>query len=188
MYKIEFHLKTKRIVITGGPGSGKTTVVQYLEQKGFAVKHEISRQVTLEAQKKGTEQLFLKDPLLFSQKLMEGRLLQFSDAETCNEKILFYDRGIGDIPAYLDFAKIDYPPDFTNLCKKYRYDKVFILPPWEKIYHPDNERYESFEQAHEIFRYLKEAYVNFDYDIYEVPTGTVEERVNFILDSSKNLY
>lgn len=186
MYKIEFHLKTKRIVITGGPGSGKTTVIQHLAQKGFDVMHEISRQITLEAQQNGTEQLFLKDPMLFSRKLMEGRLQQFFDAEKCDKKILFYDRGIGDVPAYLDFAKIDYQPDFAEPCHINRYDMVFILPPWEAIYHSDNERYESFEQADEIFEYLKTAYLNFGYNICEVPTGTVEERVDFILDFIKN--
>lgn len=185
MYKIEIHLKTRRIVITGGPGSGKTTVIRFLEQKGFAVMHEISREITLEAQKNGTEQLFLEDPLLFSQKLMDGRLQQFFDAKNCDKEILFYDRGIADIPAYLDFAKIDYPQEFVNPCRVNRYDSVFILPPWKDIYHSDNERYENFEQALEIFEYLKSAYVYFGYKICEVPTGTVEERVNFILNSIK---
>ena len=31
---------------------------------------EISRQVTLEAQEKGIEQLFLEDPLMFSEQLL----------------------------------------------------------------------------------------------------------------------
>jgi len=58
-------------VITGGPGSGKTTLVKELEAKGFACLHEISRQIILEAQQQGIDQLFLEDPLLFSRKLLE---------------------------------------------------------------------------------------------------------------------
>lgn len=181
-------MKTKRIVITGGPGSGKTSLIQFLEQNDHAVVHEISRQITLEAQKSGTEQLFLEDPLLFSQKLMEGRVQQFHDAEKSDATVLFYDRGLGDVTAYLDYAKIDYPLEFATPNRKHRYDRVFVLPPWEAIYHSDNERYENFEQAKEIFHFLKKTYLNYGYSVNEVPLGTIEERVAFILNSTIDLH
>lgn len=174
-------------MITGGPGSGKTTLIQFLEKKGYAVLHEISRQITLEAQKQGTEQLFLKDPLLFSKKLLEGRIQQFQQAEASPAPMLFYDRGMGDVSAYLDFADIPYSEEFSEPNLKYRYDRVFILPPWKDIYQSDNERYENFEQANEIFHFLKKAYSDYGYRVYEVPTGTVEERTHFILDALKDL-
>jgi predicted ATPase len=63
----------RRIVITGGPGTGKTSLITALESKGYTCLPEISRQVTLEAREKGIDQLFLKDPMLFSYKLLEGR-------------------------------------------------------------------------------------------------------------------
>ena len=43
---------------------------------------EISRQITIDAQKKGIEQLFLEDPLLFSQQLLIGRQNQFNQADS----------------------------------------------------------------------------------------------------------
>ena len=58
----------------------------------------------------------------------------------------------------------------------------FLLPPWEEIYEQDNERYESFEQAEKIFHYLKDGYINYGYKTHEVPVGTIEERVQFILN------
>lgn len=174
-------------MITGGPGSGKTTLIQFLEKKGFAVLHEISRQITLEAQKQGTDQLFLKDPLLFSRKLLEGRIEQFHQAEASSPSILFYDRGIGDVSTYLDFAAISYSEEFSEPILKYRYDRIFILPPWKDIYQSDNERYENFEQANEIFHFLKKTYTDYGYRVYEVPIGTVEERTHFILDALKDL-
>ena len=42
----------KKIVITGGPGSGKTSLIDFLEENGYQCQNEISRQVTLEAKLK----------------------------------------------------------------------------------------------------------------------------------------
>jgi len=179
-------LKTERIVITGGPGSGKTALIKYLEDQGHHVMHEISRQVILEAQKEGIEQLFLENPILFSEKLLEGRLKQFREGENCQTKTLFYDRGLPDVTAYMDFVNTHYPENFSETCLTYKYDKVFVLPPWEEIYQQDNERYESFAQAEELFNFLKKAYENYGYNVCEVPVGSIKERVNFILEKLKN--
>lgn len=83
--------KALRILLIGGPGSGKTTLVQAIEELGYKVHHEISRMVTLKAQEKGIKQLFLTDPLAFSEALLQGRMLQFDEATT---GLNFYDRGI----------------------------------------------------------------------------------------------
>lgn len=180
-------METKRIVITGGPGSGKTALIKFLEQEGHFVMHEISRDITLEAQRQGIAQLFLEDPILFSEKLLEGRLKQFQEADNRPTPVLFYDRGMPDVTAYMDFVNTIYPESFSNTCLNYRYDVVFVLPPWEDIYEQDNERYESFDQAEKIFLYLKNSYQNYGYKVQEVPVGSIKERVEYILGSLKEL-
>ena len=179
-------MDTRRIVITGGPGSGKTALINYLEKEGYPVMHEISRDVILEAQKEGIEQLFLENPILFSEKLLEGRLKQFHEGKNCAAPLLFYDRGMPDVTAYMDFVATHYPENFCETCNKYRYDEIFVLPPWEEIYEQDNERYESFEQAEKIFHFLKNGYENYGYKIHEVPVGTIKDRVENILNHLKN--
>lgn len=178
-------MKTERIVITGGPGSGKTALIKYLENHGHKVMHEISREVTLKAQREGIEQLFLEDPILFSKKLLEGRLKQFHQADNCDGGTLFYDRGMPDVTAYMDFVNTHYPTNFSKVCNTYKYDKIFVLPPWEKIYKQDNERYESFEQAERLFDFLKNAYTNYGYTPHEVPVGSIQDRVEFIMKEAK---
>lgn len=170
----------KRVVIIGGPGTGKTTLIQSLEKKGYACMHEISRAVILAAQQQGIEQLFLTDPIAFSQKLLEGRLQQFNNATTVNANLLFYDRGLPDIPIYMDYLGTQYPSHFTEVCTQNRYDQVFLLPPWQEIYQQDNERYESFEIATKLYNYLQEGYKDYGYTPIEVPIGTVEERLQYI--------
>ncbi|MCX2680906.1 ATP-binding protein [Galbibacter sp. EGI 63066] len=171
----------KKIVITGAPGTGKTSVINALKNKNYKCLPEISRQITLEARENGIEQLFLTDPLLFSRKLLEGRIKQYKEAELL-EGTVFLDRGIPDVIAYMDYAKDDYPQYFNDACKKYHYKQVFLLPSWEDIYTSDNERYENYEEAEQIHHYLKAAYENCGYDLIEVPKDTVENRVEFILN------
>lgn len=173
----------QRIVITGGPGTGKTTVINELSDRNYNCVNEISRQVTLDAREKGVDQLFVTEPLLFSNLLLEGRELQFKDAVASKHELVFFDRGIPDVPAYMDFMETDYPNTYNDSSLKNRYSTVFLMPPWKEIYLSDNERYESYEQSLEIYQYLKKAYLRYGYDVVEVPFDTIENRTNFILQS-----
>lgn len=170
------------VVIIGGPGTGKTTIIEGLLAKGFCCYPEISREVTLEAKKQGIEQLFLENPLLFSELLLEGRKKQFHNAQNEPHDIVFLDRGIPDVLAYMHYIGDSYPAFFDLACREHIYTKIFILPPWEEIYESDNERYENFEQATLIYNHLTETYQKYGYHLIEVPKGTVEERISFILN------
>ena len=176
-------MQNKKIVITGGPGTGKSSIIRNLEVQGYSCLHEISRQITLEAQKQGVEQLFLEKPLLFSEKLLEARIAQHQLAVEFSKDVIFLDRGIPDVVAYMDYFKTSYPQVFISACEVHEYEHIFLLPPWKEIYISDNERYESFEQAQEIHEYLKKAYITYGYTPIEVPTGTVEERSRFIINT-----
>ncbi|NIK93234.1 ATP-binding protein [Mangrovimonas sp. CR14] len=174
-------MKLKKIVITGGPGTGKTSLINELEKRGYPCLEEVSRQIILNARKDGVDQLFLTEPLLFSERLMEGRKKQFQEAETHGAPVVFIDRGIPDVLAYMDYAKETYPSHFIQACEIMQYDKVFVLAPWESIYLSDNERYESFEQAVEIHDYLEATYQRFGYDLENIPFDTIEKRADYLI-------
>jgi predicted ATPase len=182
-------LNPRRVVITGGPGTGKTSVIEKLEKLGFFCFHEIIRSMTLGAKKEGnSEQIisnplaFVSDPKLFNQKLLEGRIAQFHMASDMDIPIVFYDRGIPDVLAYMNYFKQSFGDSFINSCMAYKYDDVLLLPPWEAIYISDNERLESFKEAMEINGHLEAVYKNCGYQPKSVPEGTVEERITFILN------
>ncbi|APZ47788.1 ATPase [Polaribacter reichenbachii] len=173
----------QKIVLIGGPGTGKTTVLNALKEKNFFCFDEVSRAVTLKAQEKGIEQLFLTEPLLFSKMLLEGREEQYLNAEKTKNDIVFFDRGIPDVYAYLNYFKTEYPPVFIEKSKDYKYDIVFHFSPWEEIHTTDNERYESFEESIAIDNFLIKAYSELGYKIITIPFGSVDERANYIINS-----
>ncbi|MEO1033642.1 MAG: ATP-binding protein [Bacteroidota bacterium] len=175
-------MNSKKVVIAGGPGTGKTSIINHLKEQGFVCYDEISRQVTLQARKDGIEQLFLTEPLLFSEKLLEGRIQQFNNASRERESVVFLDRGIPDVLAYMDYIGDPYPSYFIEASKVNLYDYVFILAPWQEIFISDSERYENFEQAIEIHHHLLSTYKRFGYQLIDVPFASVEQRSDFILE------
>ena len=173
----------KKIVFAGGPATGKTTLIQTLELRGYACAQEVSRQVTLEARENGITQLLVSAPLLFSEKLLEGRVNQFKEAHKNKASLVFLDRGIPEVLAYLDRGNTPYPNHFTKACEDNQYDRVFIFPPWEEIYTSDNERYEDYQEALKIYPFLKAAYDRFGYESIILPKDTIENRISFVLEN-----
>ena len=84
--------------------------------------------------------------------------------------------------AYLLKDNLNLEEEWITIARKYQYyKKVFITPPWEEIYHTDNERKEDFILATKIHSYLIEVYESFNYKPIIVPKTTIQERINFIL-------
>ena len=182
-------MNIKKIVITGAPGTGKTLLVKALENQGYHCFPEIIRDMTFAA-KQGEETkthttnplTFVDDPFRFNKKLLEGRREHFRASLNLNASICFFDRGIPDVLAYMDYFGQTYPSEFVKACREHKYDQIFILPPWKEIYVSDNERMESFEQAEELHTVLKATYERFKYPIHILPKTTVQERVALLLD------
>ena len=180
---------TKRIVITGGPGTGKTVLVRELEKRGYVCFHEIIREMTEAARREEEpgKQLvnplaFVRDPLSFNRRILHGRIGQFRSADNIQAPFVFYDRGIPDVLAYMDYFKQDYDGEFSGPCHKFRYDQVFLLPPWKEIYTRDEERLESFQQACEIHKYLEQTYLECGYVVHTLEFGTVQSRISVLLN------
>ncbi len=175
-------MNTKKVVITGGPGTGKSSIINELIKRNYICFEEISRQVILDARKQGIEQLFLTEPLLFSELLLKARTEQYLEAENHKSDLVFLDRGLPDVLAYMHYANSTYPQSFIDTCEQHAYHTVFVLAPWQDIYTKDNERYESFEQAIEIHDALLDTYSKFGYELIDVPFTTIEARADFILE------
>lgn len=179
MRSINLLLKN-RIVITGGGGSGKSSVIQSLMEKGLCVFEEQSRQIIKQSLLNNSEALPWKDILAFSYLVQDAMISDYHKAPQAD--VCFFDRSLCDVMAYMEKDNIEVYPALKEAISTYRYhDYVFIMPPWQDIFENDIERVESFEASVHAFEQLKETYEKNGYTMIEIPKGNVEERVDFIL-------
>lgn len=60
-----------------------------------------------------------------------------------------------------------------------------MLPPWKEIYVQDDVRYESFEEATEIYKEIIKVYDLFEMNPIILNKGTLNQRVEKILEIIK---
>ncbi len=148
--------------------------------------------MTSKAKQGGQSDIFISNPLVFvddalqfNKDLLYGRAQHYKQSIITDVPISFFDRGIPDVLAYMDFFGQGYDKEFVKYCEDHRYDSVFIVPPWEDIYVSDNERLETYEEAEKIHHALMNTYSQYGYEPIEVPKDIVPERISFILETLK---
>lgn len=169
----------KRVVITGGPGSGKSTLINELERRGFACSHEVSRELIIEQAARENGCLPWLDLPGFAELALERMIRSYNEMR---EATTFYDRGLPDIVAYLKTSDLEVPGHFTRAVDEHRYeDQVFILPAWEEIYVNDSERWQSYAEAARLYEQISKTYSESGYQLVEVPKLSVKDRADFLI-------
>ncbi len=172
-----------RVVVTGGPGSGKSTLIDRLQTAGYARSDEAGRGV------------------IQDQTLIEGRALPWTDPDLFAEMMLcwelrsyrlaahepgpvFFDRGIPDIAGYLRLEGRAVPAHVHAAARRYPYfHRVFIAPPWPEIYTQDEERKQSFDVARRTYESMMDTYTEYGYELVTLPRAPLEQRLRFVLDT-----
>ncbi len=171
----------KRIVLAGGPSTGKTSVINELKKKNFYCFEEAAREIFNEFKLKGLE--FKTNPIEISKNIFKKRKLDFESANhlDCKENLIFYDRGIHEVTAYLRSIG-NSSKYWDNIPLEYKYDLIFLFEPWKKIYKKDDNRIEDFSDAEKISTFITNIYKQSGIKMIKVPNLSIEERVRFILN------
>lgn len=168
-------------VLTGGPGSGKSSLIAALAKSGFATAEETGRAVIKEQLAAGGGALPWKDPLAFADEMLRLDLDAYRRAES-GAGAVFFDRGLPDLLGYLRLSGIEPLERFDRAARLMRYNpRIFIAPPWRDIYTQDSERKQDWAEAVRTYDEMAKAYADYGYELVELPKATVAERVSFVL-------
>lgn len=175
-----------KYIITGGPGSGKTSIIAALSRLGYTTFPEVSRTLIRQQMQLEHGMLPWKNMEGFARLALLEMKRQHREASVVSE-LCFFDRGIPDIIGYMYFSKLERAAEILDAAVTHPYAPVvFICPPWPEIYVNDPERPQTFEDARELHRCIKNAYEMLQYTIVEVPKDIVSMRATFILDTVRN--
>jgi predicted ATPase len=167
-------------VLTGGPGSGKTTLIDALRAEGFPAAEEAGRGIIRDQVAIGGSALHWADQKLFAELMLAWEMRSWNQAFAAGG-LVFFDRGVPDCIGYLTLCSLPVPQHFHRAAEKFRYNKtVFILPPWQEIYGNDTERKQDFTEAVRTFEAVAAAYAACGYDLVEVPRAPIADRLAFI--------
>lgn len=172
------------IVITGGPGSGKTTLIEALASLGFTTSPEAGRSIIQHQQEIGGQALPWHDAALFAELMLAWELRSHAAAAVGSGPV-FFDRGIPDTIGFLKLNDLVVPTHMLEAAMLHRYQRcVFIAPPWPEIFIQDAERRQTLAEAERTYAAMVETYSSFGYKLVQLPLAPVEERIRFILAES----
>lgn len=169
-------------VISGGPGSGKTSIIERLAQRGFLIVRESGRDILRQQHAIGGTSVHRVDPVAFRELMLARGIDDFERASEETEVPVFFDRGVTELVGYCRLIGVPVPDHVRKAAEIYRYDRtVFITPPWPEIYANDPLRQQDEDEAVRTYAFAVEAYKEAGYVPVEVPKASVTERVKFIL-------
>lgn len=168
-------------VITGGPGSGKSTLIDALAATGLATSAEVGRQIIKEERAAGGNALPWADHLAFAER-MTAREIAAHDIALASGKTVVLDRGVPDVVGFLRVSSLAVPAAIDAAARRCRYNaRVFIAPWWADIFTTDAERKQSAEEARATFGVMVDTYRAYGYRLVELPRTPVAQRVAFVV-------
>jgi len=151
----------QKIIVAGGPGVGKTSLIEHIAKQGFPVVTECARPLIDQEQEKENGILPWTDIVAFQRLIIQEQIRK--EQEVTAERS-FGDRSLGDIPGYLSGTGFNMDDELKPLIKEARYTKVFLLEQLAS-YEIDNERKETKEEADALHKAINEAYEYFGFSI-----------------------
>ncbi len=190
------NLEMAKYVLTGGPSTGKTTLIKKISEHGFLTIEEQAAKIILEeiAKEKADPDYTAIVPWKRFREFQDIVIAnQIESEKRCNYKINFLDRSLVDNLAYAELQGVDLGETYQQI-KEANYTRIFFI---ERINQYENNHYrkEDEDYAIKVHEKIYELYDRLGYDIIKVPAmniGTegiktkeesVQKRLEFILNN-----
>jgi predicted ATPase len=179
--------KERWIVITGGPFSGKTSLLERLGARGYRtlpeaairVIDELNAQLGVEGQRSWR----LAHPIEFQDRVAREqdereRLVQLRAGE-----VLFADRGLPDSIGYCRYKGVEPPLWLLEATRVRRYTEVLLLDTLSNFDRRlTSGRTSTYEDSLRIRDHLRTTYEELGYPVIAVPELAIGERDTYILE------
>jgi predicted ATPase len=167
-------------IITGGPGSGKSTLIDALAAKGFHHMPEAGRAIIRDQVAIGGTALPWADRIAFAELMLGWELRSWHEAGDLAGPVIF-DRGLPDVVGYLHLCGLPVATHVERAADLFRYrPRVFIAPPWREIFVADAERKQDWAEAQATYEAMVTVYTGFGYELVTLPIAPVGERARFV--------
>ena len=172
----------RRFIITGAPGSGKTTIIRQLELDGFSVVEEAATDVIAAAHGHGTIEPWTQPSFIDAiVRLQVDRQIRAAH-QRC--QVQFHDRSVVCTAALAVY--LGRPPTPLLISELERIKKEAIYEP--RVFFvrnlgfvtPTEARRISFEETLRFERIHQETYREFGYELFPIEPGSLAERVRVI--------
>lgn len=171
--------KTNWYVVTGGPGSGKTTTINLLKARGYKTTIEHARHyIDTQLVRGRTVEEIRRNQAAFQLNVLHMQMEQ--EASLSPDEVVFLDRAIPDALAYYRFLHLPEDEQLREALKNVSYKKVFVLECLPLV--NDYARREDEAAQKSIQELLIGVYSSLHFPLVRVPVLSPEERVNFILN------
>lgn len=171
-------IKTNWYVITGGPGTGKTTVINLLAKRGYKTTIEHARHYIDSMKEEGeTVEEIRANKRKFQLGVLDMQIKQ--EAELSPDDTVFLDRAIPDAMAYYKFLKLDYDKLLLTAIEQVSYKKIFMLDRLPLV--NDYARTEDEPAQKAIHNLIIDVYESLGFPVIFVPVLNPDDRVDFIL-------
>lgn len=171
-------------VVTGGPSTGKTTLLLGLKKRGYKIIPEAARTLIDESLQEGISVGELRfDEKLFQEKVA---LLKKQIENKCDRnEIVFFDRGMHDTLAYMREYNFDINGGIMELMDTSVYNKVFLLEPLP-TFENDYARTENSAFTKSLHQQLFDVYREYGMNPIVVKVASPRERLEFVINNLNN--
>jgi len=174
------------VVVTGGPGTGKTSIIEALAARGFAtvpeaaieVIAELNAELGLEEQKRWRQEHRRE----FQERVLERQLALEERAAASDADVVFLDRSRIDGLAYCSHFGQELPDALRRAARAARYDDVVLLEQLATF--PERSgtgRTSGREASIALGGAIETVYRELGYEPIWLADGTVAERTDELL-------